>query len=403
MASIKRIFKDHIFNNSLWLIADSIVLTAFGFFFWTINARLYSPEQVGLASTLLASAELLGALSLIGFDVALIRYLAASKEKNAMVNSCFSLAGLMAFLIGSLFVLNINILYPKLILLKKNIFGILFVMFVLFGTLSSLMETVFIALRKSRLVFFKDMIFSVLKIVFTFFLVFLGAFGIFSSWMIAVAASFVIGLFFLEYKLRFEIHKSIVVKMMKFSLSNYLANFLSYAPGLILPLMITHFISPVATAYFYIAWMITTMLFIIPGSIAKSLLAANSAKNSIANLRKSAKFTFVLLVPAAIAVVLLSKYLLLLFGKGYSENAFMLLQILALSSMPYAFNILYITKKNLEHKIKHVVLANFAIAFGTLSLSYLFLNHGLIAVGLSWLATQVIAACFTSIALIKNG
>jgi len=404
MKILKNLINDHLYGNTLWLIADSIMLTGFGFLFWTINTRLFSSEQVGLASTLLASVGLLVALSLLGFDIALIRYLPGFGKKNDMINSCFSLSGIIALLISVIFVLKVDIFLPKLILLKNGVFGTLFIIFVVFNLFSALIPSVFIAIRKSKFVFIKDLIFSILKLVFPFFFVFLGAYGIFSSWMISVIIAFIISLFFWRYKPRFRIHKKIVKKMLKFSVVNYISNFLGVAPGMILPLMITNVINPTTTAYFYIAWMIAMMLFIVPVSISKSLLSEGSRirkENLKKKIKKSIKFVFVLLVPAMIAVVLLSKYFLLLFGQEYSENAYRLLQILALSSIPFAINKIYITINNIQHKINVVLLINLIVAVGSLSLSYMLLSYGLIMVGFSWLVTQILVASFSTIKLIK--
>ena len=82
MKFLKHIVNDHLYNNSLWLIADSVVLTAFGLVFWTINARLFSSEQVGIASALITAAELLVSIALLGFDIALIKYIPLSNNKN---------------------------------------------------------------------------------------------------------------------------------------------------------------------------------------------------------------------------------------------------------------------------------------------------------------------------------
>ena len=403
MKLIKLIVKEDLYNNSLWLIADSVILTIFGFFFWTINARLFSSEQIGIASALIVTAELLVAISMLGFDIAIIRYITNMSKKNLIINSCFSLAGITAFLISIIFVLNIGFFSPKLSLLENNIFGVLFVIFVVFNILFELMGAVFIGLRKSKFTFILDAIFSIVKLIFPFVFVFLGAFGIFSSWMISIIISLVVGLIFFDLALKFEIHKETIKKMFKFSIANYLSNLLSRAPSLLLPLLIANLINPVTTAYFYIAWMITSVLFIIPSSISKSLLAqGNMSKKSLRNnVKKSIYFTFLLLIPAVIIMVFSSKYLLLLFGSEYSINAFRLLQILALSSIPYAVVVIYTTIKNVKHEINVVLAINFLIAASTLSLSYLFIDYGILMIGVFWLVTQIVAAIYSALKLIK--
>ncbi len=39
---------DSLYRNSIYLMLSTGVMAVFGFFFWVINARLYSAEQVGI-------------------------------------------------------------------------------------------------------------------------------------------------------------------------------------------------------------------------------------------------------------------------------------------------------------------------------------------------------------------
>ena len=193
--------------------------------------------------------------------------------------------------------------------------------------------------------------------------------------------------------------------MFRFSFGNYLAHFFVIAPGLILPLIITNLINPETTAYFYVALMIAGLLYVIPGAISSPLIAESSRnKNNLKkNVKKAFKFTFILLGLGVIIMLIAGKYLLLLFGKEYSENGFRLLQILALSSIPAAVTILYIAIKNVQHRIKTVVLINLLMAISILVLSYSLLNYGLIGIGIGWLLGKSIVACYIVYRFIKKG
>lgn len=406
MKIVKDVINDHLYRNTIWLIVDSIILTAFGFLFWTINARLFTPEQVGLGTTLISSMELIAGLSLLGFNVAIVRYLPKAVKKDSIVSSCFTLSALVALVISLVFILGLSIFSPKLLFLKEiGLYAILFIVFVVFNVLFILTESVFIVFRKAKFVLIKNIIFSVLKLAFPFALVFLGAFGIFGSWAIAALIALVVSLFFIPLKIKLSINKNIIKRMFKFSSGNYLAHFFVIAPGLILPLIITNLISPETTAYFYVALMISGLLFIIPGAISSPLIAESSRnKNNLKkNVKKAFRFTFILLTLGVVVVLIAGKYLLLLFGKEYSENGFRLLQILALSSIPSAITIIYIAIKNVQHKIKTVVLINSLMAISVLVLSYALLKYGLIGIGLGWLLGKSLIACYILYRFIKKG
>src|SRR3989338_10029117 len=104
---MKHILKQSLYRNALGLMANTILLSGFGFIFWILAARIYTAHVVGLGSTALAAMELLSALSLMGFNVALIRYIPQSKEKAQLIGSCFSVSWLSAAFLSVLFVVFI--------------------------------------------------------------------------------------------------------------------------------------------------------------------------------------------------------------------------------------------------------------------------------------------------------
>ena len=61
-------------------------MVVFGFFFWIINARLYSAEQVVIGTTLISIMTLISSFSILGLGNGLIRYLPTSERKNKKIN-----------------------------------------------------------------------------------------------------------------------------------------------------------------------------------------------------------------------------------------------------------------------------------------------------------------------------
>ena len=85
---------------------------------------------------------------------------------------------------------------------------------------------------------------------------------------------------------------------------------------MVLPIIVVNLLGAEQNAYFYIAWTIATALSAIPIGIALSLFAEGSHfKDKLrGNTVKALKFTFLLLIPAVILLVLVGKWLLLAFG-----------------------------------------------------------------------------------------
>jgi len=208
--------------------------------------------------------------------------------------------------------------------------------------------------------------------------------------------------FFIPCKFKPNIKPDIIRKLFRFSAGNYVANFLQYGPAFILPIIITAKSTPENTAFFYMALMISSVIFIIPIAISQSLLAEESNKPKKDAIKKAYRFSFTLLVPAIITVVFASKYIMLLFGPEYSVNGSGILQILALSAIPFAFNTIYIVKKNVEKRTRHVVFINFLIATVTLAGATILLDYSFIGIGYAWFFGQVTGNIYILFSKIKD-
>ena len=72
---LKQHLSDPLFKNAYFLMFSSLTSAVSGFFFWLIAARFYSTEDVGLATAIIAAMSLISMLSLLGFDISLVRFL----------------------------------------------------------------------------------------------------------------------------------------------------------------------------------------------------------------------------------------------------------------------------------------------------------------------------------------
>jgi O-antigen/teichoic acid export membrane protein len=308
---------------------------------------------------------------------------------------------LSSVIFATIFLLGLNFFSPKLLFIKENIImSFVFIAFIVFSGLNLLIESVFMAYRNAKYILIKNSILSVLKIVIPFGLISLGAYGLFSSWMISLIVSFIISFFILvikfEYKPKLIFYNSIINKIGKYSLGTYIAVFISTLPITILPIMITHYLGPEQTAFYFIPMAITALLFVIPLSTSNSLFAEGShdEKNVKVYIKKSVKLTILLLIPGIILTILLGKYVLLLFGKNYSKEGFELLGVLAISSIFISINYICGTILSIKHFIKSQIVINSVKTIITLGASYLFISkgYGIINIGYAWIVGNLIGS-----------
>lgn len=401
MKYIARIYRhfssDSLYRNSIYLMLSTAVMAFFGFFFWIINARLFTPDQVGIATTLISVMTLISSLSILGLGNGLIRYLPNSERKNKKINTAFILVGLTSIIIAVIYLLCIKIFSPSLLFVRENIFfSLSFMAFITFTVLANLSEAVFIAYRSCRYVLLKNIIFSISKIVFPILLIGIGAYGIFASVGIATAISLLLSIGFLVWKFNFLINVAvdlkIVKRMFKFSIGNHLAGFIGGFPSMVLPILITNSIGAKFSAYFYMDMMIANLLYIIPMAVSQSLFAEGSHNeiNLKIHIRKAVRIISLILIPAIILTLVFGRYILLVFGKNYSAEGVVLLQLLTLSTIFNSINYVFGAIFRIKNMVKELIILGFVNSFVMLAIYLILIKYGLLGIGMAWITTQII-------------
>jgi O-antigen/teichoic acid export membrane protein len=402
--------KSPLYRNSFFLMANTVVTSGLGFFFWMVVARFYTEAEVGWGAAIISSISLLAMLSVPGFGAALIRFLPKAENPQAMINSCLTISGVIAVVLSVIFVAGLDIWSPALSFIRQNvIFAAAFVFFVLAQTLYGAIASVFIARRRADFTLYKSAVFSLLKIPLPILMVlFFHAFGIAASWGMAAAVALIVALFFFiprvqpHYKPVPSFNPGIIGSMWRYSSGSYLARLFNAAPALILPIMVVNLLGAEQNAHFYVAWMIAGLLFAIPAAVSNSLFAEGAHfENALwSNVTKSLKFVFVILVPAVVLVLLAGKWLLLLFGEGYSVSGLLLLRILCLSSLFSGVSIIYTATLRVEDRLRELTLIFGFITAASLIGSYFVMPAcGMAGIGYVWFAVQGVVCLYALLAM----
>jgi len=402
---LKHQIRNPLYRNSLFLMVNTAVSTGMGFIFWMVVARYYTEYEVGIAAAIIAAIGMLSLISSLGLDVALIRFLAKAKEPVKMINSCFTISGILALAVTGIFLAGLDLWSPATSFVRDNTrFLLAFVLFTICWPLSGLMTSVFIAKRRAEFVLVKSTIFSLLKIPLPILLVlFFHAFGIVGSWGLAAVVAFMISLFFFlprvqeSYRPVPKLDLSIIKGIWKYSAGNYFVSIFSAAPYFLLPIIIVNLMSAEQNAYFYVAWMMAGLIQAIPLAVSASLFAegSHSEEALVANARRSFRFIILLLVPAIILLVALGKWLLLLFGENYSSNALTLLWILGFSGLFTAVNDVYYSILRVRGRIRELFVIRALISIAVLvSSSLIAPKIGIVGIGYAWISAQALASVY---------
>jgi O-antigen/teichoic acid export membrane protein len=393
------------YQNAYYLMSGNIINSALGFVFWIIAAQLYSSEVVGLGSAIISAFRLLALFAELGLGTSLVRYLpAAGKKGTAMINTCFTLSGLAVFIISLVFLSGLSLWSPALLPVRQHpLYFIAFIFFTFSMVLQPLALTVLLARLQTRHIFIINAIAGILSIVLvSIFSIFTdGAPGLFSAVGLAVTFTLVLCVFWLIPKAQNGyvplpgMDLKILREMGSYSAANFVGKGFLLMTNFILPLIVVNTLGAEMNAYFYIPWSVGIVLQFIPAAISNSLFAeaSNEETTLYTNTKKSLKLLFLLVLPAALIVFAISSFLLLLFGREYSEHGASLLRILALSIIPWGIIYIYIGIARVKKNIKGLIVIPVCASSLSLGLSYILMVHtGLVGIGLGYLAGQAVVS-----------
>jgi O-antigen/teichoic acid export membrane protein len=393
------------YRNSLFLITDYVVMGIIGFFFWILVARFYSPVDVGYGSAAISAMGLLSMLSLLGFNYTLIRFLPGEHKPAEMINTCLTLSGLISIVVAVVFVMGLSVWSPALLFIKQSIiFSAAFVVFALAYTFVAVIQNIYMASRRADLVLMLDIIQSILKIPLAVGLVlFFHSFGIAAASGIAIGLMVILGLFFIipriqkKYKPLPAFNISILSHLWHYSAGSYIASLLIAIPTWIIPIMVVNILGSEQNAYFYIVWTISSLFSAIAGSASQSLFVegSHSSENLGLNVRKALRFTYLLLIPAVLVVLIFGSFFLSLFGTAYATNGLALLRLMAVSNLFGSVISIYSATLRINNQIRELYAIYAVQSISLISGIYFLLPvTGAIGIGYMWIGVQGIISLY---------
>jgi O-antigen/teichoic acid export membrane protein len=404
---LDKLFKDSLIKNSIYLILTSLINSGIGFLFWVVAARYYTPNDIGITSAIFSSISLVSMISAIGLQRALVFYLPRDKNTDKIISSCLAMNIASSIMFSSVFILGLRIWSPGLIPILNSLQNILlFIIVTMAISVSGLIGAAFTAGRRSSFQMFKETTYHIVKLCPLIFLVSFGSIGIVLSIGIGLLLSIAIG-----FLLLFKVWKylpglkldPIIKNMASFSAGNYISDIFYNLPILVLPIMILDVISAKSAGYFYIAIMMSSLLYGISQSISNSLLVESSDKDKFwSNVNKSIKFSMIILIPGILLFAIFGKFILNIFNPSYAENATMTLIILSTASIPLSLITIFNTVRNAQHRVMSMIKMNVIVAGITLMLSIPLINiMNIEGVAISYLIANTVGALIV-ISRIKN-
>jgi len=401
---IELMARDSLYRTSFLMAFSNIVSAGCGFFFWIVAARLYSVEEVGLATALISSLALVALFAALGFDSSIIRFLPLEDKRKVISTGLIVTTG-TSILAGGIFILLARILTPSMPLWQEPGYYLAFILIAVLNSIAVNCGYIFVADRKAELYFLQN-IMQAIRIPALLPLTFLGVFGILGSIGLGHLAAAFFSLAKIQMaisQINLQVDREFISKSFRFSFLNYLSSLLYAAPTLIMPILVLSLLDEAEAAKYYIAFALGTLVLIIPSSFGTSLFVEGSHGNG---LRRSALAaggaSLIIMLPAVVLLFLFGDRLLGLLKGEYIE-AFGLLRIIALSSFPVACYSLFIPIQNVRMRVESILKLNAVRGLLLLGLSYALVNrYGIIGAGYAWMATYLVIVIWVGRVALKE-
>ncbi|WP_155992068.1 lipopolysaccharide biosynthesis protein [Nocardioides sp. URHA0032] len=378
-------------SNSLLVFVTTILMAGAGAVFWVIAARLASPQDVGLAGSLVAAGDSLALFAQLGLNIAIVRTLPASSRKAADVVT----AALVVLTAGAAFALVYALLLPMTSprladVLSSPLTMALYAVLVAVTALNVLTDSVFLAIdRVWSFLRLNGVLMGVLKCGLPFLLAGAGAFGLYGSVGLAVGACGVASVLVILRHVpgsRTPRPSPQLLANRGFAAAGYVTYVLTVLPLLVFPLIVVNALGSAQAGAYFISFQVAALLNAVVLSVANLSYAeverAQDGRHAV--VRRSGLLLLGGAVLGCAAMVVLAPYFLAIFGSHYVDEGTTTLRVLALACVGAAFNYWGMLRLRLAAHLTAMIGVQVISTVVMLVLAILLAPHGTVWVGAAW-------------------
>ena len=331
-------------HNAASLAATTGVTSLLGFAFWTFAARYFSQEAVGYGSAAISAMTLLGTIGMFGLGTVLIGELPQRRSRGGLVASALIVSSVGSLILGVGFVIAAPHFSNRFVEISGTPGRmLLFAVGVALTGATLVFDEATIGLLRGGLQLSRNLTFSIVKMAVlpaaALVLHDMFGVGIILAWVVGTAASII------PTAIQLRIGGTNIMPRPDWGVMRGLGrttmahNWLNLAIGVpqtLIPVLVTVVVSPAANAAFYVAWMLSSFLFVVPTHLSTVLYAVASADPKVIakKLRFVLRLSVYIGVPAMVILWFAAGPALSIFGKQYAAEATVPFRLLILGYLP---------------------------------------------------------------------
>lgn len=388
---------DRMLTNSALLFATTLMMAGSGALFWVLAARLASPEEVGLAGSLVSTTEALALFAQLGLNITLVRTMPTSERRAADVAFAALVVTVAGGLLALLFALLLPAVSPRLHdVLSSPVVVVLFCVLVAATALNVLTDAVFLSIDRVRsYLWLNGVLLGLAKCTLPFLLAGAGALGLYGS---VGGAALLCGLASLWVVFRHlpgsrRPSPSPQLRSARgFAGAGYATYVLNVIPQMVLPLVVINALGAAEGAVFFLSAQIITLQNAVILAVGNSMYAESerTPHRRVAVVRRGGLTLAVVAVLGAVVVVAAAPLFLSIFGPAYVEEGTVTLRVMSACVLALAFNYWSAMRLRIAHHPRAMVGVQLVATVAVLGLAAVAAPHGTVWVALAWGAGQLV-------------
>jgi O-antigen/teichoic acid export membrane protein len=335
-------------------------------------------------------------------NIGVIRFLPQADNQALFLNAIYTFVAIVALITSGIYILGIPFWGENIAAgLRRPDQITLLIVFVIIRTVGNVVQNTFIALRESGFALQYTGLVQFLRIAILATGIWLGADA--SLLVGSHLVSYLIGLlvcFFVlipnlvtSFRAKPILYISMIMDLLPYAAGNQLAVIFQQIQQLLFPLIILEFLGSDANGYAYMALMLGAVITSPAFALINSAFAegANMRRMGKQILLRTSKQAILLSAIISLLVLLLSPYLLSIFGYQYVESSSLLLRFLALAAPSITLNQAYFTQLSLLKQTTRLVWLNVILAVLSVGLCLLTIKSmGILGCGIAVLVANLV-------------
>ncbi len=395
-----------LFRTAGVLMLNTGLTAALGFGFWILAARLYSPQEVGINSAIIAILVTVSTLAQVNLGSVFVRFLPETARPARLILVGYAVAaGLSIVAATAVLLIASRVAKPLSVLESNHVLGVVWVTSVALWCVFALQDAALTGLRTARWVPVENALFGTFKLAFLVLLAALGTRnGMFLAWVLPMAI-LVVPVNVIIFRHAVPAHtpahdEGVVGRFGRRRLIRYLgmssvASSIDQGTLAALPILVVGILGGAQNAYFFIAFTIVTTYELLADNVITALTVEGVHEiDRLKHLTRAVtRRLMTLMIPATIVLIIAAPLVLRFFGETYVQHSTSVLRLLALASILRGAIWLFMTVARIQGDGFILLAASAAASVSTIVFAVVFAGWwGVNGVGFAWLLSNALVA-----------